>query len=262
MSLRMASVGAGGRAQPQEAALRFSPLRDSAAVATVRAWGWRGYGAGACPIGGLPLEGAGTAREPGDRVARPALMVTGGDRNTQARTRFPALCAKVRFAVCYLQTPWAHSNSLKATAASLCPVKKTQAYRSFPSFLNPSCPELPSPLSPLFKTVFYTLQKFRFFLEGGACSAKHGGNGGTETRRDFGWSVCWRSLRTRKTQAKRLRGTFLDARSSSLQTLRVSFLRALRVLRRRQKRKESERACPMGGRSLSDQHSGIPPLPA
>ena len=148
MSLRMARVGAGGRAQPQGAALRFSPLRDSAAVATVRAWGWRGDGAGACPIGGLPLEGAGTAREPGDRVARTALMVAGGDRNTQARTRFPAFCAKVRFAVCYLQTPWAHSNSLKATAASLCPVKKTQAYRGFPSFLNPSGPCRPLPGLP------------------------------------------------------------------------------------------------------------------
>ncbi len=45
----------------------------------------------------------------------------------------------------------------------------------------------------------------------------------------------------------------LDARSSSLQKLRASFLRALRVLRRRQKRKESvPRAphlpVPMGGR--------------
>ena len=157
MSLRMARVGAGGRAQPQGAASRFSPLRDSAAVATVRAWGWRGYGAGACPIGGLPLEGAGTAREPGDRVARTALMVAGGGRNTQARTRFPAFCAKVRFAVCYLQTPWAHSNSLKATAASLCPVKKTQAYRGFPSFLNPSGPDLPSCLQPPLPRPFSTL---------------------------------------------------------------------------------------------------------
>ena len=65
---------------------------------------------------------------------------------------------------------------------------------------------------------------------------------GTEARRhggDFGWGVCWRSLRTRKTPDKRWSGAFLDARSSSLQTLRVSFLRALRVLRRKQKGKES-----------------------
>ena len=96
-------------------------------------------------------------------------------------------------------------------------------------------------------------------LERWACGAKHGGNGGTETRRDFGWSVCWRILRTRKTLDKRLGGTFLEVRSSSLQNLRVSFLRALRVLRRRPGRKESERACPMGGRSLSGQHPGQPP---
>ncbi len=44
-----------------------------------------------------------------------------------------------------------------------------------------------------------------FSLEGGACGAKHGG---TETRRDLGWSVCWKSLRTRKTPDKRLGGRF------------------------------------------------------
>ncbi len=82
----------------------------------------------------------------------------------------------------------------------------------------------------------------------------------TEARRVFGGSVCWRRLRTRKTPDKRLGGTFLEERSSSLQTLRVSFLRALRVLRRRHRRKESERACPMGGRSLSAQHSGMSPM--
>ncbi len=61
-----------------------------------------------------------------------------------------------------------------------------------------------------------------------------------EARREFGWGVCWRRLRTLETPDKRLGRTFLDARSSSLQTLRASFLRALRVLRRSQKTKESE----------------------
>ena len=51
----------------------------------------------------------------------------------------------------------------------------------------------------------------------------------------------------------------LEMRSSSLENLRVSFLRALRVLRRRQRKKESGRGCSMGGRSLSDQHSGQSP---
>ncbi len=32
----------------------------------------------------------------------------------------------------------------------------------------------------------------------GACCAKHGGNGGPETRSDLEWGVCWRSLRARK----------------------------------------------------------------
>ena len=62
-----------------------------------------------------------------------------------------------------------------------------------------------------------------------------------------------------KTPDKRLRGTFLDARSSSLENLRVSLLRALRVLRRRQKRNECERACSMA--YLIDQPSGLPALP-
>ncbi len=45
--------------------------------------------------------------------------------------------------------------------------------------------------------------------------------------------------------------TFLEVRSSSLEKLRVSFLRTLRVLRHRQGRTGSGRACSMGGRSLS-----------
>ena len=57
----------------------------------------------------------------------------------------------------------------------------------------------------------------------------------------------------------RLTGTFFGARSSSLQNLRVSFLRALRVWRRRQRGKEDERSCSMCGRSLSDRHSGQTP---
>ena len=111
--------------------------------------------------------------------------------------------------------------------------------------------------------------------EGGRCSVAFPGRPARkglrrQTRRgrrhgdteSFGWSVCWRRLRPRKTPAKRLGGMFLEVRSPSRKNRRVSFLRALRVLRRRQRKKESGRGCAMGGRSLSDQHSGLPALPA
>ncbi len=57
-----------------------------------------------------------------------------------------------------------------------------------------------------------------------------------------------------------MRGTFFEVRSSSLENLRVSFLRVLRVLRRRQRKKESGRGCSRGGRSLSDHHSSLAPF--
>ena len=52
----------------------------------------------------------------------------------------------------------------------------------------------------------------------GAEARRHGG--------DFGWGVCWRHLRTRKTPDKRLGRAFLDVRSASLEKLRVSLRRA------------------------------------
>ncbi len=67
-----------------------------------------------------------------------------------------------------------------------------------------------------------------------------------KSRRTKVFGVCFRSVDTPR-------------QTPPPKTLRASFLRPLRVSRRRQRRKESGRACSMGGRSLSDQPSYFVP---
>ena len=88
-----------------------------------------------------------------------------------------------------------------------------------------------------------------------------------EARRVFGGGVCQRGLRsenTPQTLFRRPRQRKKRCRRSEAPSRQPPCLLPPRApcLRRRQRRKESERACPMGGRSLSDQHSGLPALPS
>jgi hypothetical protein len=80
---------------------------------------------------------------------------------------------------------------------------------------------------------------------------------GTEARRhggDFGWGVCWRSLRTRKTPDKRFIVTFWTREAPPRKLFASPF--SARSVFCAAGRCERRASC---GRSLSDRHSGMPP---